>query len=97
MSIPWMLTGQKAVDWHLSLNEVHHHLLGLPRGGEMLLLTTVHKVLHLSSVLRVLVISDEANKHRVVGELLQNTDVCVVSEIHSVEGEEDGGQVGPLK
>ena len=78
----------------LASAEVHYHLLGLPTVDEEgALLTPVHEVLHHSSVLRVIVVTDEANNRAVVGELLQNTAARIVSEVCSVEGEEKGGQI----
>ena len=42
--------------------EIHHHLLGLPHvDEEVVLLTPVHKVLRQSSVLRVVIIADQAD------------------------------------
>ena len=76
--------------------EVYCQLFGLPCiGEEVVLLTPVYKVPSQSSVLRVTVVSDEANNRRVVRDILQNTAVLVVSDVCSVEGEEEGGQDGP--
>uniref|UniRef100_A0AAV2LQ53 Uncharacterized protein n=1 Tax=Knipowitschia caucasica TaxID=637954 RepID=A0AAV2LQ53_KNICA len=70
--------------------EIHHHLLGLPRVDEEVVpLTPVHKVLYNSSVLCVIVLGAESDDGRVVGDLLEDTAVRVVSEVRSVEGEEE--------
>ena len=65
---------------------IHHHLLGLPRvDEEVVWLTPVHKVLRQSSVLGFVIIDCGG----VVRKLEQEAAIRVVSEVSSVEGEEE--------
>ena len=68
--------------------EIYHHLLGLPCIDEKVVWPTpVHKVLRQSSVLRVVIIADQADYGGVVRELEQDAAIRVVSELSSVEGD----------
>ena len=50
----------------------------------------MHKVLRQSSVLCVVIIADQVDYGGVIRELEQDAAIPVVSEVSSVEGEEEG-------
>ena len=86
MSVPWMFTGVRG-------QNDHHQLFSFPLIDlELVPLAPVHKVLREFPVLLVVLIRDEADGCRVIGELLQVPSGRVVGNVCSIKGEEERSQ-----
>ena len=92
MSGPWMFTGVAGAEW--SPAEIHHHqFFSFPLVDlEVVPLAPVQKVLREFPVLLVVLISDEADDCRVIGELLQVTSGRVEGKVCSIKAEEERSQ-----
>ena len=78
--------------------EIHNQFFSFPLVDlEAVLLAPVHKVLRKFPVLLVVLISDEADDCRVIGELLQVTSGHVVGKVYSIKGEEERSQDRSLR